>query len=117
MLKILFATVIGLFSTASFADAPAAIKMKCTLNNLDSSVEEVLTFEYGAGQKVLSISGDAQIIVEVADQEPRSGLHDVKMYLKDSIVSASGVAVSSNQANGVHVVSTSKGLSSIFCGI
>lgn len=100
------------------SQAPAPVTMKCTLSDMKGSVHETLVFEYGSGQKLLGISGSEKIIVEVSDNNAlEAGLHDVKIYLKDSIVSAKSVTVSNDQTHGAHVVLASKKITSIFCGI
>lgn len=119
MIKLLVTAAITAATFSAFAGgAPAPITIKCEMSTTKGAEQEVLSFEYGSGQQILAMSGAEKIIVEVSDNNAlEAGLHDVKVYLNDSILSAKSVTVSKDQSHGIHIVRTSKGLSSIFCGI
>lgn len=124
MVQFLLATLVSLSAVSAFAGystdypPPADITVKCTLTDAKSTQEEILNFEFGRGQKLLVMSGAEKIIVELSSNNSlEAGFHDLKVYVKDAIIAAKSITVSDDQTHGVHVLRTSKKLSSIFCGI
>ncbi|MBC7427565.1 MAG: hypothetical protein H7336_03070 [Bacteriovorax sp.] len=121
MKKSLFAfCAFTMLSVSAFAGAPAPINMKCSSTDTNGKSEvQLITFEYGTGQKVLKLKNAKAVIVELSDNnEMVPNLYDIKLYLETSIVSAKGVSQSDNKVNGIHLVQiVEKDAFSIYCGI